>query len=367
MSDRARVILLSIDGLNHATVSPDVTPRLWRLAAEGGRAQEGGRCDLPAVTYVSHATLATGTRPPTHGLISNHAASPRPGIVPGWAGEASVRVPSIFAVLAEAGRRSAAICGDQKLIGIMATAAASVAWPPGGTLPADTPTCPSGYATNAAVRGPLLAAVTDPDLDFVFAHLNETDTWGHRLGPDDPRTVAAYKEADALVGEVIDANLADWERTILVVVSDHGMEPVGGEPVDLLSNQAIRDVVAEVANDGGAALVRMRDGAERITSMELVAGVAGVARVAELRPGVLLVAGEPGVVFAAGASKHRRGMHGGPGTTTTVALVGGGHPAVSRIAAAIAERPPHLADWAPTIAALLGAAMPTAEGRDLAG
>ena len=29
--------------------------------------------------------------------------------------------------------------------------------------------------------------------------------------------------------------------------------------------------------------------------------------------------------------------------------------------------PPHLADWAPTVAAIVGAVMPTAEGRSLAG
>ncbi|MFN8590957.1 MAG: alkaline phosphatase family protein [Thermomicrobiales bacterium] len=367
MSDSPRVVLLSIDGLSHASVSPETTPHLWSLAAAGGRAPEGGRCDLPAVTYVSHATLATGTPPLTHGLTSNLAASPRPDVVPGWAGADQVQVPPIFAALRAAGLRSAAICGDQNLVGIMRTETADVVWPAGGVLPEGTPTCPSGYATNAAIREQLLAAVGDSDLDVVFGHLNEPDTCGHRFGPDDPRTTAAYQDADALVGEVVAAIGADWERTVLIVLSDHGMEAVTAPPVDLLAHDAVRAVVTDVVNDGGAALARLRDGVSLRDATQAVSAVTGVAGVEALRDGVLLVVGEPGTVFTAGASKHIRGMHGGPGTCVTIAVVGGGHPAVARIAAAIAARPPHLADWAPTVAAIVGAVMPTAEGRSLAG
>jgi hypothetical protein len=80
---------------------------------------------------------------------------------------------------------------------------------------------------------------------------------------------------------------------------------------------------------------------------------------------VLLIAAEPGVRFGMESTKGIRGIHGGPNTTTTLALVAGSHPAVRRIAEAIADRPPHLADWAPTIAALLGVPFPAGDGRNL--
>ena len=84
---------------------------------------------------------------------------------------------------------------------------------------------------------------------------------------------------------------------------------------------------------------------------------------------MLLIAGDPGIRFVAGPAsdkvKYLRGVHGGPGSTATLALVAGGHPAVARIARAIAAQPPHLAEWAPTIAALLSVPLPSAEGRNL--
>jgi len=52
-------------------------------------------------------------------------------------------------------------------------------------------------------------------------------------------------------------------------------------------------------------------------------------------------------------------------TVRIVILVGGGDPAVRRIAGAIVARRPHLADWAPTIAPLLGVDLGRVDGKDL--
>jgi hypothetical protein len=48
-----------------------------------------------------------------------------------------------------------------------------------------------------------------------------------------------------------------------------------------------------------------------------------------------------------------------------MAVVGGGHPAVPEIAAAIQTRAPRLRDWAPTLARVLNVELPEAEGFDL--
>lgn len=363
-----RVVLLSLDGFNHGAVSRKLTPRLWELRASGGMAPEGGYCDIPAVTYVSHATLATGVRPTTHGLIANLAASPFLGVCPGWAGEARVKTPTLFDALRAARTPFAAVCGDQNLVGIMGLAGSDLAWPPSGSLPPGTPTCPSGYATSGAVREPLLAAVDRRQARFVFGHLNETDTWGHRCGPDHPDTRRSYAAADAIVGEVADRLRPEWDRALLIVLSDHGMEEVRRTPpVDLLASEAVRGVVEELVADGGAALALVRRGVSVLAAGAALSSAPGVAGWREIRPGVLLVAAQPGVRFASRSDKAVRGVHGGPGSTTTLALVAGDHPSVRRLASAIAERPPHLADWAPTIASLLGVSFPSAEGRNLLG
>ena len=65
--------------------------------------------------------------------------------------------------------------------------------------------------------------------------------------------------------------------------------------------------------------------------------------------------------------KRAGGFHGAPFTARTVALVGGGHPAVPQIARTIAARRPHLADWAPTIATVLGIDLGRVDGVSLVG
>lgn len=363
-----RCVLLSLDGVNPACVTPEIMPHLHALGTRGGIAPDGGRCDMPAVTYVCHATLITGTHPATHGLTSNLAAAPRPGAVPGWAGETRVRTPTLFAALREAGLPAAAICGDQHLVRTMGAQDACLTWPPNGVLPHGTETCTSGYATNAAVRPHLLAAVANADLRFVFGHLNETDTWGHLLGPEQPSTRRSYGAADAIVAEIAGLLEPTWDETVLIVLSDHGMELArDSAPVDLTADPALAALWSEVVSDGGVALARLRDGVTAANLDGALTSYADIAGWQSLRPGVILVAGAPGVRFATGPAKHVRGVHGGPGTTRNVAVVAGGHPAVGRIAARIAVEPPHLADWAPTVAAVLGVKLPGAEGRNLAG
>jgi arylsulfatase A-like enzyme len=178
--------------------------------------------------------------------------------------------------------------------------------------------------------------------------------------------LASYTAADALVGEIVDALRPDWGRHVLVVISDHGMERVSSAaPIDLLASEAVRASISDVVNEGGAALARVRDGASLDNAGDALLRVPGVTSYRESGSGVLLVEGEPGAVFAAGATKHLRGVHGGAGTTITTALVAGGHPVVGRIAKAIEARPPHLADWAPTVAAILGVPFPSGGGQNL--
>jgi len=172
---------------------------------------------------------------------------------------------------------------------------------------------------------------------------------------------------DALVGEVIAAVRLDWDRLVLIVVSDHGMERVSGAvPIDLLADDRVGAAIVDMVNEGGAAAACVKAGVTAAKAGEAVLGVPGVVAWRETRPGVLLVEGDPGVVFSAGASKHLRGVHGGRSTTVTTSAVGGGHPAVRRIASAMTEHLPHLSDWAPTLASILGVSFPTEEGPNLA-
>jgi arylsulfatase A-like enzyme len=364
---RPRVVLLSLDSFRPEAIAPDLTPHLSALAASGGKAPDGGRCQLPSVTYPSHATLLTGRLPLSHGVRTGLAGKTKPGTVPGWAGETHVTgVPTLFDLCRSAGLRSAAICGDHYLWSILNAGVADLSWPPLGTPPEGEDRDVFGYATNAASHPHALAAVRDPSFDFVFAHYNEPDTFGHLYGPDVLETLACYSATDTLIGELVDALRSDWDRLLLIVLSDHGMETLPDARVDLLSYAEIWDIACETIDEGGCSLLRLRADIDPGEAGTILVGIPGVARVHAATAHDLLVEAIPGVVFGPiPSSKHVVAGHGGATTCKTLAIVGGGHPVVAVIATAIGERPPHLVDWAPTIAAVLGLEVGVMEGCDL--
>jgi arylsulfatase A-like enzyme len=355
------VILLGLDGFPLEALSPELTPHLWALGASGGRAPAGGQTALPSTTYPGFATLLTGRLPPGHGVWSTNIGR----AAPAWAGQSQVGARTLFDACRAAGLRSAAIQGDHLLHTVLQTTAASLRWPPDGVIPPGTPRETHGYPSDAAVRPHLLEAVADRTIGFVFGHLNETDSLGHDHGPADPRTLACCAQADAIVGNVVQALGPDWPRTVVVVVSDHDQEPrTDRSPIDLLADQRVAVIADDVWPDGGAALVHLRPGVEHERAAAVLECVDGVDCSAPLGPEVLVVGAVVGHLFRA-PGYAAGGFHGGPTTARTLALVGGGHPAVPRIAAAIAAHPPHLADWAPTIATVLGLDGLATDGRDL--
>jgi arylsulfatase A-like enzyme len=363
-----RVVLLSLDSFLHRHLTPSLTPRLWELATEGGFAPDGGRCDLPSVTYPSHASMLSGRRVGNHGVLTGRAGSPAPGVVPGWAGDIHVAAPTLFDACAEASFRTAAVLGDHKLYQILSAGSATSVWPTSASVPEGLEIDAHRYMTNSAIHDRVVAAVDDPANTFVFAHYNETDTWGHIHGPDAPETLACYAAADAMVGEVADALRGDWGKTVLIVLSDHGMELLPERPpVNLFDDPGVLDVAGESIDEAAASLLRLRNGVDSATACRILERSPGVASCRVLAEGVLLVEAIPGVIFGSGPPpKSIKAGHGGPTTTRTLAVVSGGHPAVARIVAAMQENPPHLADWAPTIASILDFDMPGTDGSDLA-
>lgn len=351
-----RVVLLGLDGFPHAAVRADRTPNLWRLGVEGGRAPDGGVPPLPSTTYPGFASLLTGLLPERHGV---RTTAHRPGAVPGWAGRRSVPGPTLLDVALAAGLGTRVVLGDHLLHGVLRVPAA--AWPPSGRVPAGTPLDAHGYATNEAVRPHLLAAARDPSLRLLFGHLNEADTLGHEMGPASPEAVACHRGTDAIVGELLDALLPAWDRTLIVVVSDHDMDPRAvAPPID--PGAILGDAIDGWIGDGEAAWLRSAPGVDEASVIRRLEAVDGLAEVRPVGAGRLLALAAPGRVFA--GDDHPGGVHGGSGTERTLAIVGGGHPLVPWLAAAIRARRPHLADWAPTVARLFGLALPT-EGRDL--
>jgi arylsulfatase A-like enzyme len=354
-----KVVLLGLDGFPHRAISAELTPRMWDLAQRGGRAPDGGRTDLPSSTDPGFCSLLTGCKPVTHGV---RTTSWRYARLPDWVGVETPRVPAIFDACRAAGIRTAAVVADDR--GLLCTGSADRRWPPGGAIPPGTALDAHGYPLNAAVLPHLMSAIADPTLGLVFGHVNEADTIGHDQSPESEAAQACYRETDRLVGELIDALAGGWEETVLVIVSDHDMQSrTTLTPIDPMAKQADGWWDAYVP-DGGAALVHLRPGVDPDKAGQALLRIDGVETCEMSNDALAIVGAKPGRIFAA-PRYPAGGFHGAPVTARTVALVGGGHPAVKQIAEAIRVTRPHLADWAPTLAAVLGINLGRVDGLNL--
>lgn len=350
--DFARVILLGLDGFPARFVSKEITPRLWQLGESGGRAAHGTTA-LPSTTYPGFASLLTGLLPERHGVRAT-AAPP-----------ARLQVATLFDACAATGRRSAAVQGDHLMHAFLGTEVASLIWPPGGVVPEGVQSDAHGYPTNEAVLPHLVSVARDQSMDFVFGHLNEADTVGHDTGPGSPESLACFRATDRAVGAVLDALVGDWGRTVVMVVSDHDMEPcTDAPPIDLLARPEVRAFAGDVIYDGGAAVIHLQPGADPRTAQAALQQIPGIQGCVADHERIIVAGAVPGHVFGAWLA-GRKGFHGGPATARTVALVGGGHPAARQIGRSIETRAPHLADWAPTIASLLRLELRDVDGRSL--
>ncbi|MEA2635260.1 MAG: hypothetical protein QOH92_2027, partial [Chloroflexota bacterium] len=248
--------MLGLDGFPHRAIGPQLTPRLWDLARRGGRAPDGGITDLPSSTDPGFCSLLTGCKPATHGVLTTSWRFAR---LPDWAGAETPRVPSIFDACRAAGVRTAAVVADDR--GLLCTGSADVRWPPGGVIPPATALDTHGYPVNAAVLPRLLEAIGDSSLGFVFGHINEADTVGHDHGPESEAARACYRATDQVVGLVLDAVASRWADTVIVIVSDHDMQPRDSSPpVDpMVDHDGGWDAYIP---DGGSALIHLNPGVD---------------------------------------------------------------------------------------------------------
>jgi hypothetical protein len=334
---------------------------MWDLAQRGGRAPAGGLTDLPSSTDPGFCSLLTGCKPATHGV---RTTSWRYARLPDWVGVETPRVPSIFDACRAAGIRSAALVADDR--GLLCTGSADLRWPPGGVIPRGTPLDAHGYPMNAAVLPQLISAIADPSLSLVFGHLNEADTIGHDQSPESEAARVCYGATDRLVGQLLDTLAGRWAETVVVIVSDHDMQARNtSSPIDPMAN-ATEGWWDAFVPDGGAALVHLLPGVDPKRVGEALSRLDGVESCTVSNASLAILGAKPGRIFAA-PRYPARGFHGAPVTARTVALVGGGHPAVKQIANAIQASRPHLADWAPTIAPLLRINLGRVDGVNLVG
>lgn len=236
MSERPLVILVSIDGFRPDYLERGVTPTLSRLAAEGTTADM--RPSFPSVTFPNHYTLVTGKHPDHHGIVGNSFDDAELGrfnmskTEPGWWNQAE----PIWITAEKAGLTTA-----------------TMFWPGSetehdGVRPRYWTPYDKTLTGDQRVDQVLAWLDADPRPDFSTLYFDIVDTAGHNSGPDGAETTAAVASVDASIGRLVEGLKARglYDRTVLVLVADHGMAATSPDRVmalgELVDPEAI-DVI----------------------------------------------------------------------------------------------------------------------------
>jgi hypothetical protein len=245
------VLIVSVDGMMpEAYLNPDAhglkVPVLREMARQGAYS-EGVRGVFPTVTYPSHTSIATGTNPGTHGIMTNAAWAPLGNLPGAWRWYAQdIRVPTLWDAARVKGLKTALVYWPVT-VGAVATAVVPEFWRQDPGTPEDAklnwalstpglldavakrfpdfrakfvpPGVPDEASTDVAVY---LIETLKPNL--LLLHIFDVDHWQHEDGPFAGRAIPALEAADGQLARVIAAakQAGIWNQTALVVVSDHG-------------------------------------------------------------------------------------------------------------------------------------------------
>lgn len=368
------VILLAWDGVRHDYPERASLVGLARMEREGARA----KClvpPYPSSTFPSMVTLATGTYPDRHGIVDNHFYDRKRGAFsrepdPSW-----IEAEPLWIAAERQGVPSA----------VYFWVGSEADWHGRGARHRKAP-FDSDVQEDVKVDEILgwldLPVAERPRL--VMAWWHGTDSVGHMRGPDHEdiasQLVAQDRELERLLAGIDARGL--WDRTTVLVVSDHGMTRVD-EEVPVAETLRSVGIEAEVTPGAAIAHVFLADPTQVDAAARALAALEGVTVFrrdgvpAELRFAhpqrtgdlVLTVAPPrtftmPGLAAAGKLLGWERGMHGFhpslPDMGGVFYAMGRGIPSGVRIDEARAI------DVAPTAAALLGIDPPLqAEGRPI--
>ena len=250
------VIVLSWDGLRHDYPDRGEFPGLARLERDGVRRTLVGV--YPSNTFPSHVSMATGTYPDTHGIVDNifFEDGTRYDVrdadwiqaEPVWIStqRQGVDVATYFWVGSESDWRGQ---GTRYRI-----------------APFDGQR-PESVKVDQTLEWFDLPPGERPRL--IMSYWAGADSVGHNVGPDHPAVVRQLEGQDAELQRLIAAldEREAWSETTLILVSDHGMAPVG-ELIDI--EEILDDADVDALAIGGAVARVYLDDPEDIARAEEV-------------------------------------------------------------------------------------------------
>jgi predicted AlkP superfamily pyrophosphatase or phosphodiesterase len=223
------VILVSLDGFRYDYAKRYHAEHLLALAAEGAGAPEGMLPAYPSITFPNHYTIATGLYPEHHGIVANTFYDPARKEVYSSHDAKSVSDGTWYGgtplwVLAEQqGMRSACFFWIGSEAGIQ------------GVRPSYYLKFDGKFPNWKRVEQVLAWLHLPPEQrpHMITLYFSDTDTAGHRYGPDSPEVAEAVHELDGEIGKLM-AGIKESRLPVdLIVLADHGMVKVDGPPIHL--------------------------------------------------------------------------------------------------------------------------------------
>lgn len=211
-----QLLLISFDGFRADYLSKTETPNFDRLIKNGATA-EGLIPIFPTKTFPNHYAIATGLYPENNGLIGNNMYDPEMDARYSMGNREAVENPDwysgepIWNTVEKAGKKA----GTMFWIGSEA--------PIQNMRPSHWKSY-DGSIPNEARIDTVLKWMTREEnpVDFGTLYFSFVDSQGHRYGPDSEEVIESIKQADELVGYLME-KLESNESINLMIVSDHGM------------------------------------------------------------------------------------------------------------------------------------------------
>jgi predicted AlkP superfamily pyrophosphatase or phosphodiesterase len=223
------VVLVSLDGFRYDYTERYGAPNLRAIAMHGASAPEGMIPVYPSLTFPNHYSIVTGLYPEHHGIVAMSFYDPKrkqryafndpsANSDGSWYGG----VP-LWSLAEKQGMHSACF--------FWPGSEAEIA----GERPSYYLRFDDHFPDEARIQQ-VIAWLRLPPAQrphFITLYYSNVDHAGHEFGPDSPQTAEAVRHVDDLVG-MLQAKLKELSLPIdLFVVSDHGMENIAGNWIDL--------------------------------------------------------------------------------------------------------------------------------------
>ena len=228
-----KLLLISFDGFRTDYLSKTETPN-FDLLTKSGVLGEGLIPVFPSKTFPNYYAIATGLYPENSGFIGNRMYDPEMDLSFSMGDREQVENPDWYGgePIWNTVEKNGLNAGTMFWVGSEA--------PIQNMRPTFWKQYDGRMPDKARVDSVLkwMTIGNEKEIDFGTLYFSFVDSEGHRYGPDSEEVVQAIREADELVGYLIDQMKSSklFESTNIIIVSDHGMTEVSRKRLIVLDD-----------------------------------------------------------------------------------------------------------------------------------